>query len=68
MWQEYQDLIAKRRAQTLTPEEHARLIALSDTIEEAHVERMMSVAELARRRQLPLTTLMKQLGIKPRKV
>src|SRR5579859_6088347 len=68
MWQEYQDLIAKRRAETLTPEEHARLIALSATIEEAHTERMAHVAELARRRQIPLKTLMRQLGIKPRKV
>ena len=67
-WQEYQFLIAKRRAESLTPEEHTRLIALSDTIEEAHVERMTLLAELARRRQTPLKMLMGQLGIKPRKV
>jgi hypothetical protein len=68
MWQEYHDLIAKRRAETLTPEEHGRLIALSDTIEQTHAERMAYVAELARLRQVPLKTLMAQLGIKPRKV
>lgn len=68
MWQEYHDLIAKRRAETLTPEEHTRLIALSDTIEEAHAGRMVLMADLARRRQIPLKTLMAQLGIKPRKV
>src|SRR5579871_1707169 len=60
-WQEYHDLIDKRRAETLTPEEHGRLIALSDTIEAAHVERMGHLAELARRRQVPLKTLMSQL-------
>jgi hypothetical protein len=67
-WQEYQELIAKRRAETLTPAEHARLIALSDSISEAHTERMVHVAELARLRQISLKALMKQLGIQPRKV
>ena len=68
IWQEYHDLIAKRRAETLTLEEHAQLIALSNSIEEAHVERITHVAELAQRRHIPLKTHMGQLGIKPRKV
>ncbi len=68
IWQEYHTLIARRRTETLTPEEQARLIALSDRIEAAHVERVTSVAELARRRNMPLKTLIKQLGVKPRKV
>jgi hypothetical protein len=67
-WQEYHDLVAKRRAESLTPEEHVRLIALSDAIEEAHAERMAHLAELAQQRQVPLKTLVQQLGIKPRKV
>jgi hypothetical protein len=67
-WQEYRALIAKRRAETLTPEEHGRLIALSDGIEEANAERLAHLAELARQRQIPLKELMAQLGIKPRKV
>jgi hypothetical protein len=67
-WQEYRELIAKRRAETLTSQEHERLIELSNTIEEAHAERIVSVAELSRRTQVPLKTLMVQLGIKPRKV
>ncbi len=67
-WQEYQDLIVKRRAETLTPEEHLRLIELSDRIEAAHVERITHVAELAQLRHMPLETLMRHLGIKPRKV
>lgn len=68
VWQEYHDLVAKRRSEILTPEEHTRLIALSDSIEEAHAVRMAHVAELARWRQVPLKTLMGQLGLKPRKV
>ncbi|HLK55597.1 MAG TPA: hypothetical protein VKU00_03485 [Chthonomonadaceae bacterium] len=68
IWQEYHDLVAKRRAETLTPEEHARLIALSDVIAEAHTERMVRVGELARLRNMSLKALMKQLDIKPRKV
>ena len=67
-WQEYHDLIARRRAETLLPEEHARLIALSDRIEATHAERIACVAELARWRQVPLKALMGQLGVKPRKV
>jgi hypothetical protein len=68
VWREYDSLIAKRRAETLTREEHTRLIAISDGIEEAHAERMSHVAELAQWRHVPLRELMDQLGIEPRKV
>lgn len=68
VWREYRRLIGKRRAETLTREEHARLIVLSNDIEEAHAARMAHVYELARLRQLPLNTVMQQLGLKPRKV
>lgn len=67
-WQEYHDLITKRRAETLTAEEHTRLIALSDRIDDLHANRLVSVAELARLRRVSLQDLMKQLDIKPRKV
>ena len=68
VWQEYHDLIAKRRAETLMPQEHARLVSLSDSISEAHAERLTHVAELAQLQQMPLETLMRQLEINPRKV
>ncbi len=68
IWEEYHTLIAKRRAETLTPEEQQRLIVLSDTIEAAHVERITQVAELAQRRHIPLETLMRQLGIKSARI
>ncbi len=64
-WERYRELIAKRRAETLSPEEHAELIATSDEIEEANVHRVECLAELARRRGMSLDALMDQLGIKP---
>ena len=64
MWRRYNELIAKRQAETLTPDEHATLIALSDQIEDLNVRRVESLAELARLRQTSLSELMRQLGIK----
>jgi len=58
------ELIAKRRAETLTPDEHAALIALSDQIEDLNARRVECLAELARLRQLSLSELMQQLGLK----
>src|SRR6188474_808619 len=39
-WDQYHALVKKRRAGTLTPEEHETLIALSDEIEEANTRRI----------------------------
>jgi hypothetical protein len=68
VWQEYHALVQKRRAETLTAREHARLIALTDRIEEAHTARLTDAADLARLRGVPLKTLLRQLGLKPRAV
>lgn len=62
-WQHYNELIEKRQAETLTPDEHAALIGLSDRIEELNACRMEHLAELARLRQTSLSALMQQLGI-----
>ncbi|MBI3796988.1 MAG: hypothetical protein HY268_08475 [Deltaproteobacteria bacterium] len=62
-WQRYHTLIAKRRAETLTPDEHAALIALSDQIEEANVRRIQALVELTRLRQTSLEALMQELGL-----
>jgi predicted ATPase len=62
-WQRYHELIDKRRAESLTPDEHATLIALSDQIEELNARRVGYLVELARLRQTPLEALMQQLGI-----
>jgi len=64
LWQRYNKLIAKRQAETLTPDEQAVLIALSDQIEEFNAHRLESLAELARLRQTSVLDLMQQLGIK----
>lgn len=62
-WQRYHDLIARRRAETLTPEEQKELIAFSDRIEEANARRMAHLVDLARSRQTSLETVMEELGI-----
>jgi hypothetical protein len=64
-WQRYNELTEKRRAETLTPEEQATLIGLSDQIEELNARRIQHLIELARLRQTSLPELMEQLGIKP---
>jgi hypothetical protein len=64
-WQRYHELKAKRDAATLTPEEHAELIALSDTIEAWNVRRLEFAAELARLREVPFPELVRQLGLVP---
>jgi hypothetical protein len=63
MWQRYHELLDKRRAEILTPDEQAALIALSDQIEDANAHRIEHLVELARLRQTSLGTLMQQLGI-----
>ena len=62
-WQEYQALTAKRRAETLAHNEHARLIALSDQLEVANAQRLGYVSQLAYMRHVTLEALMMQLGL-----
>lgn len=63
-WQRYSELKEKRQAETLTPEEHVELIALSDRVEEMNVRRMDNVVQLARLRQTSVDALMEDLGLK----
>lgn len=63
--QRYDELTAKRRAETLTPEEHQELLALIDHIERADAERVQALTELAQLRNVSVTTLMAELGIRP---
>jgi predicted DNA binding CopG/RHH family protein len=62
-WQEYHSLLAKRRAETLTEAEQSTLIAISDRIEQANVQRVRALIALAEMRGTDLSTLMRQLGI-----
>ena len=68
MWLRYDQLTLKRRAESLSPGEHSELIDLNETIETIHSTRLLSVAELAKFRGIPLLEMMQQLGIKPRDV
>lgn len=56
-------LIAKRQAETLTPEEHRELLRLTDQLEAMEAERAEALTQLARLRGVSLTTLMCDLGI-----
>ncbi len=60
----YNELIAKRQAETLTPEEHSQLIQLTEQIERLEAKRIGYLAELARLRKISIAFLMENLGIK----
>jgi len=63
--QRYDELTAKRRAETLTPHEYQELLALIDRIEQADAERVQALTELAQFRKVSVMTLMAELGIRP---
>lgn len=63
--QRYDGLISKRKAETLTPEEHTELLQLTDRIENLEAQRIVYLTELAQLRQTTLSELMEQLGIQP---
>jgi hypothetical protein len=62
-WEQYYALIAKRQAETLTPNEHQQLIATSDRLEKLNVQRVQALIKLAELRHQPLPELMESLGI-----
>ena len=59
----YDELIAKRQDETLTPEEHRKLLHLTEHIEKLQAQRLEYLGELARLRKTSLTALMENLGI-----
>ena len=61
----YNELIAKRQAETLTPDEYEELLRLTQQVEKLEVRRVEYLAELARLRGTSLTALMENLGIRP---
>jgi hypothetical protein len=62
-WQRYHDLVAKRRAEALTSEEHQELMALTNEVELWNARRVELVSALARLRNLPLARMMDELGL-----
>jgi hypothetical protein len=63
-WNRYHELIARRRAETMTPEEQAELIQLTTRVEQMHVARLEKLIELARIRGVKVETLMDELGLR----
>lgn len=61
-WRRYQELVARRRAETLSPAEQQELIGLSDQIEQANAQRMQSLLDLARLRGTSLDALSARSG------
>jgi hypothetical protein len=59
----YNELIDKRRQQTLTEAEHGELLRLTEQVEALEARRLEHLAELARLRRTTLTELMHNLGI-----
>jgi len=61
----YDELIDKRRDESLNSEEYSELLRLTDQIENLEAQRMQYLSELARYRKVSLTELMKNMGIQP---
>jgi len=61
----YDELVDKRRDESLSSEEYSELLRLSNQIENLEAKRMQSLSELARYRKVSPTELMKNLGIQP---
>jgi hemerythrin-like domain-containing protein len=60
-----EQLDTKLRGETLTTTEHEALMTLLERLEQQDAERMSAVVELAALRDVPLDTMMKQLGFPP---
>ena len=61
----YNELIAKRQAEVLTPDEYEELLQMVQQVEKLEARRVEYLAELARLRGIALTALMENLGIRP---
>lgn len=62
----FDELVTRRRAETLTPNEHTELLALTERIEQMDARRLGHLVELSRLRKMPLKQLIEQLGLRPR--
>lgn len=61
--QRFDELKARRQAESLTPEEHAELLRLTDQLERQEAERLQALVDLAQLRKTSLRKLMDELGI-----
>jgi CBS domain containing-hemolysin-like protein len=60
----YRELMAKRQAETLSPEEHAELLEWTGRIEQADAERVRALSSLAQLRGVSVEEVMTDLGIR----
>lgn len=60
----YDNLIAKRQAETLSSEEYQELLDLTEKVEQFDAKRIEAMIELANLRQTSVSQLMNQLDIK----
>ena len=63
--QRYDELTAKRKAESLSSEEHRELLEMIDAIELADAERLRGLTALAQLRDVSVEALMADLGIHP---
>jgi hypothetical protein len=61
--EQYEELIGKREAETLTAEQHAMLLQLSQQAEAIDVQRLEALTKLSRLRGVTLAELLRQLKI-----
>ena len=61
----FDELVAKRQAEAITPDELRELVQITDQIEQRDAQRLAALDELARLRRMPLSELMDALGIQP---
>lgn len=66
-WMRYDQLVEKRRSESLTPQEYDELMQLTNTVEEDHARRIGLLEKLAKIRDVLLEALMQELGIGPRR-
>jgi len=63
--QRFNELVAKRQAEAITPTELDELKMITDEFEQHDARRLAALDALARLRRMPLTDLMDSLGIPP---
>jgi len=63
--QQYQILIEKRAQETLTESEYQQLLELTEQVENYQAQRLENLTQLAQIRQVSLTALITQMGVKP---
>jgi len=61
----FNELVAKRQLETISPAELAELIQITDEIEQRDAQRLAALIELAQLRQTTVPVLMDEFGIRP---